>query len=74
MSKAKEMIAAMVESLDPEGLKMFATASEDRLEVLKVGFVAYVRDGTGYSDEGNARLFESFVEKAKEAYLRLSVH
>ena len=74
MSKAKEMIAAMVESLDPEGIEMFATSTEERLEVLKVGFVAYVRKGTGFSDEMNAKLFDEFVERARSRYLKLKIH
>jgi hypothetical protein len=74
MKKIDEYVDAMIDALDPEGIEYFATAEGDLLEILKVGFLAYVREGSGENCDQHGDVFDVFIEKVREAYKNLRIH
>ena len=74
MSLKEKFITAMIDSLGPSGIEYFASAEGLKLESLRVGFVAYVRDLNQFDDQTNSELFDVFIERVREAYADLRVH
>ena len=64
----------MVDAIDPEGLRMFATASEEQLEALRIGFVRYLSEKSGVESPEHEEVFRAFVRKDGERYLKSKVH
>ena len=74
MAERDDYIDAMIDALGPEGIEYFATAEGLKLETLRVGFNAYVREQSGVDTKEHGEVFDAFIEKVYEVYLTMRVH
>jgi hypothetical protein len=58
-----DQVNAMIEALEPEGLKFYATSSGMKLEILRFGFIRYMAEELGVDTANQDEVFPGFCQK-----------